>query len=124
MFGVTNRVLSKEEVIELFEHLKTNDLKTTAEAFGVKYGHVKYQRKKYKAHNEEELDRAIRQIQRELDGQLRDFEKQEACDHVNAKVFLKCDCSLCIGESEPDRIIEILEKIKVSKVKNLIEVVL
>lgn len=39
---------------------------------------------------------------------VRDYEKQKECEHIGFKMFLKCGCSLALGENSLDEVIEIL----------------
>src|SRR3990167_71565 len=104
------RKRSNKEVIDILQSTKSKHPKIVARELGLTFEQVQYQRKKYRAYDDADVDRVIRTLTREIEQQLKDFERQDACDHLNARVFLTCECSLCLGETSAETIIEILKK--------------
>lgn len=41
---------------------------------------------------------------------VRKYEKQEGCKHEHFKLFLKCKCTLTLGDNDLDKVVEILLK--------------
>lgn len=48
---------------------------------------------------------------------VRDYQKQEACLHEHFKIFFKCKCSLTLGESDLEKIREIIARAPKKKVR-------
>lgn len=47
---------------------------------------------------------------------VRNYEKQETCDHQHIKIFAKCTCSKCLSENNEEELIEILQRRKNVKI--------
>lgn len=117
------RVLSTEEVIRMLEFFKVFDVRTTALKMLIPEDVIRYQRRKYRAYNADTINILLSRLRRFgtlLTDDETNLKRQIKCNHLDAKVFLRCECSLCLGEKNTDQILEILTNIKRSD-KKLIE---
>lgn len=107
-----SKILSIDDLIKLLNLLKTSTPEKIAEHFNITPRAVQYTRKKYNAYSDKEIDDAVRMINvrrgQNCDYPPRDYDLQESCEHHDCTVFLKCKCTLTLGENELDRVIEIL----------------
>jgi hypothetical protein len=108
------KVLSRLDVIEFLTLLKTRNLHYIAEHFAISDRAAQYTKRKYGAYSDELIDEAIRNIERKIHLESvypkRDYKAQDTCEHHHCTLFLKCSCSLTLGENDLDKAIEILQK--------------
>lgn len=112
------KILSPQDTIEFLNRLKTQKLETIAQHFQITLRAAQYQRRKYCAHSDEQIDRAITNLEKKFYTYAktpipRNYEKEDQCEHTFCTLFLKCPfCTLVLGENELDKAIEILLKKK------------
>lgn len=112
------KILSPQDTIEFLTRLKTQDLKQIAEHFQITLRAAQYQKRKYNAYSDEQIDRAILNLEKKFYTYAksvtpRNYEKEEQCEHTFCTLFIKCPfCTLVLGENELDKAIEILLKKK------------
>jgi len=123
------KFLSPLETIEFLARLRTQELPEIAKHFQISLRGAQYIRKKHSAYSDDDIDNAIRTIERRISTAtkytpVRDYQKEEQCQHTFCTLFLKCPfCTLIVGENELDKAIAILIKKKAEMVgKNVIEV--
>lgn len=112
------KILSPLDTIEFLTRLKTQTLEHIAKHFKITIQSARRQKRKYRAYSDEQIDEAIRKIEREIALEVkkvpqRDYEKEEKCNHNFCTLFIKCPfCTLVLGENELDKAIDILLKKK------------
>lgn len=112
------KILSPLDTIEFLTRLKSQSLSHIVKHFKISLRAGHYQVKKHKAYSDEQIDEAVRKIEREIALEVkrvpqRDYEKEEQCNHNFCTLFIKCPfCTLVLGENELDRAIDILVKKK------------
>lgn len=99
------------EMLQLFREYKTNN-RIISEYFGISLAQVHYQRRKYHAYTDIQIDNMIKQIEDETYNQpWRNYKKQETHDHLGKfTLFFKCSCSMIKSEKDLDEIMPILIK--------------
>lgn len=108
------QIESKKDILEmlyLFKQYKNNN-RIIADYFGISLGQVHYQRRKYHAYTDEQINKITKMIEEETYNEpTRDYKKQETCDHLGKfTLFFKCSCSMVKGEKDLDEIMPILLK--------------
>ncbi len=108
------RVFDLVRSVEFLTLLKDHSVEDIANHFSVTVRAVQYTIKKYHAYSDEQIENAISKLRRKLyhdsDYPPRDYEQQDKCEHHDCTVFLKCKCTLTLGEKDLDRVIDILLK--------------
>lgn len=107
------KILSLLDIIELLNLLKSEEIPAIAEHFEITVSAVYYQQRKYQAYDDDRIDRKVRDLEKKIvakdyDYPPRDYQRQEACDHHQCTLFLKCSCTLTLSENDIDQAIEIL----------------
>lgn len=123
--------LTNEESIAFLNMLKTESLENIARYFEISLKSAEYQRRKFKAYDEEGINRAIKKLEKDKDAEdgyyERDFARQEVCLHrlgVESKMMFTCICTLRLSEDQKERIMEIINSPHQVETKKLIEVTL
>ena len=112
------KILSPMDTIEFLTRLKTENLPHIAKHFQITLQAARYQKRKYCAYSDQQIDRAIDNLEKKFytyakTSTPRNYEKEEQCNHTFCTLFLKCPfCTLVLGENDLDRAIDILMKKK------------
>lgn len=110
------KILTQIDTIELLGLLKTRDPQEIADHFAITLRSVQYTRRKYNAFSDDQIDDAIKELRRQVypssNYPPRDYERQSKCKHENFTLFLKCGCTLTLGEKDLDQAIKILQRRK------------